>query len=685
MEIQSVVSRKERRAMKNFNEIETLWIPLSDGVKLAARVWMPESASISPVPAILEYIPYRRRDFTRARDNNLHSKFSEAGYISIRVDIRGSGDSGGLMHDEYSDREIEDGYEVIEWIANQTWCDGSVGMMGKSWGAYNSLQVAALNPPALKAILPVMGTDDRWKEDIHFRNGLMATDNFWWGSIMQLMNTSPPDPEIVGTRWKELWLERLNSMELWTKNWASHQTNDQMWQRGSISQDYKNIKVPVFFITGWGDLFRDTPFRLAENLEVPLKILVGPWAHLYPHEAVPKPTFDFVNEAIRWWDYWLKGKKNNIMKEPRLVFYEMEHMPPKAVFESRNGRWITENKWPSSTVPFQQFYLNVNELSEKSNKESEVMEINSPQNYGMSGGDVTSFGIAGDLPLDCRNDEGGALTFRSKPIEKDLSILGQPILNLNVVSNKEQAFVSATLVDEAPDGSQALITRGFFNLMHRISDTDPKKIKQGEEMEITLSMQGVAWKLNKGHKLIVHLGSTYWPIIWPSPEPVKLGFRAGTSVLKLPVRKTPKSNDLELHFKQPEIVENKTYRTDTPGAIERDYKIDLTTGLVTHRVYIDGGVFGPVGKIYFDETKTGFHDISERIYSIYPDDPLSAKAEMKQSRCISKENLEIKLETWSQQTTSKHSFLVKAWCKCWENGDLIHSVDWNYEIPRNGM
>ena len=671
--------------MTQFKIIETLWIPLSDGVDLAARVWMPESAETNSLPAILEYIPYRRRDFTRYRDDNLHSRFAEAGYVSLRVDIRGTGDSGGFMHDEYSSQELQDGYQVIEWIAKQPWCNGSAGMMGKSWGAYNSFQVAALDPPSLKAILPVMGTDDRWREDIHFRNGLMATDNFWWGSIMQLMNTSPPDPEIVGNRWKEIWIERLKSMELWTKNWAEHQTNDEMWQHGSISQNYKDIKVPVFFISGWGDLFRDTPFRLAKNLEVPLKVLVGPWAHLYPHEAVPTPIFDFVEEAIRWWDHWLKGIQNDIMKEPRLVFYEMEYMPPKTFFEHRKGRWVTEEKWPSPNVRNKNLYLNSNKLSEKPKESKDIMEVNSPQNYGMSGGDITSFGIPGDLPFDCRYDEGGALSFRSQCLKKSLSILGQPALNLKVVSNQKQAFVSAVLVDEAQDGSQALITRGFFNLMHRISDTEPKKIIPGEEMDITLLLQGVAWTVSPGHRLILHLGSTYWPIIWPSPESVKLSFRPGVSKLMLPIRNKTNSKDSELSFKQPLEQENNTYKTIRPGSVERDFKIDLKTGLTTHRVCIDGGVFGPVGKIFFEDTKTAFHDKSERIYSIYPNEPLSAVAEMKQSRFISKENLEIELETWSHQTSTKDDFILKAWCKCWENENLVHSISWDYKIPRNGM
>ena len=216
--------------------IETVWIPMPDGVKLAARLWLPEGARENPVPCILEYIPYRRRDRTRMRDEAAHPLFADAGYAAIRVDQRGCGDSEGVMLDEYADIETDDGVSVIEWIAAQDWCDGGVGMFGKSWGAYNSFQVAARRPPALKAIAPVMGTDDRWLEDIHFYGGVLASDNFWWGSIMQLYNAMPPDPAIVGDRWRDMWKERLDAMTYWPAQWMEHQTHDEMWRRGSISR-----------------------------------------------------------------------------------------------------------------------------------------------------------------------------------------------------------------------------------------------------------------------------------------------------------------------------------------------------------------------------------------------------------------------------------------------------------------
>src|ERR1700758_5283441 len=137
--------------LHSVDEIENLWILLSDGCRLAARVWLPVGAETNPVPAILEYLPYRKRDFTRRRDESMHPWFAARGYVCIRVDMRGSGESDGIMHDEYLRQEQDDALEVIAWIARQPWCCGVVGMMGKSWGAYNSLQIAARRPPQLKA------------------------------------------------------------------------------------------------------------------------------------------------------------------------------------------------------------------------------------------------------------------------------------------------------------------------------------------------------------------------------------------------------------------------------------------------------------------------------------------------------------------------------------------------------
>ena len=154
-------------------EIANQWIVLADGTRLAARIWLPTDAEQRPVPAILEYLPYRKRDGTHVRDALTHPHLAGHGYACVRVDMRGNGESDGLMLDEYTKQELDDAVEVIAWLAGQAWCSGAVGMMGISWGGFNALQVAALRPPALKAIITLCSTDDRYSDDIHYKGGCL--------------------------------------------------------------------------------------------------------------------------------------------------------------------------------------------------------------------------------------------------------------------------------------------------------------------------------------------------------------------------------------------------------------------------------------------------------------------------------------------------------------------------------
>ena len=663
--------------------IETVWIPMPDGVKLAARLWLPEGAREKPVPCILEYIPYRRRDRTRMRDEAAHPLFADAGYAAIRVDQRGCGDSEGVMLDEYADIETDDGVSVIEWIAAQDWCDGGVGMFGKSWGAYNSFQVAARRPPALKAIAPVMGTDDRWLEDIHFYGGVLASDNFWWGSIMQLYNAMPPDPAIVGDRWRDMWKERLDAMTYWPAQWMEHQTHDEMWRRGSISENYDDIEIPVYFFGGWADLFRDTPFRIAERLKGPLKVLMGPWAHLYPHEGVPGPRMDFIDELIRFWDHCLKSRDTGLMDEPPLRFYLQESVPPSGSHRVRPGRWVEEAAWPSPNMSSQDLWLNDLALGAQASTGA-PLSICSPQTFGRTGGDMCSFAIPGDMPTDCRIDAGGALSFTGAPADEAVDILGQPSLSLKVSADRKQAFVAVLLVDEAPDGAQTLITRGFANLMHRHSDMKPDPVIPGEAMDIEVPLHGIGHRLAKGHRLVVQIASAYWPILWPAPEPVTLTVVPGTSRLHLPVRGSVE--DSPRPMPEPEKRKIKRPVTNTrKGSMERSLHTDLTTGEHSARFFLDGGVFGPVGRIRLDETGTEMGDISDRIYRIRPDDPLSCRATMDQESHFCRDDWNVRIKTTAEMTATETEFVVVASVVCWDGDEKFHKVEWSHRIKRNGM
>jgi uncharacterized protein len=663
--------------------IETVWITMPDGARLAARIWMPKNAEATPVPAILEYIPYRRRDRTRVRDEATHPRFAAAGYAAVRVDMRGSGDSDGVLHDEYLQQELDDACDVIAWIAAQPWCDGNVGMMGKSWGAYNSFQVAAMQPPALKAIVPVMGTDDRWAECIHFSGGVLLTDNFWWGVIMQLYNALPPDPEIVGERWREMWRERLDGMRFWPEKWLRHQTRDAQWTHGSVCEDYDAIKVPVYFFGGWADLFRDTPFRIAEHLRVPCKVMMGPWAHLYPHEGIPEPKVDFVAEALRWWDHWLKGIDTGIMDEPRLRFFMQDSAPPESFRKLRKGHWVEEAQWPSPNVKPRRLWLNAGSLASAAETVGAPMTVCSPQRYGAAAGDLCSFATEGDLPADCRIDAGGALGFRSTPLDASIDILGQTRLTLRLSADRPQAFVAAVLADEAPDGAQSLITRGFVNLNHRNGAKAPVPVVPGEEMEVSFLLHGMAWRVPAGHRLVLHISSTYWPICWPSPEPVTLALVPGRSVLELPLRVATGAPEPRPLPVPPAPLRRITKMRD--GTLERGFSTDLKDGTISHRVYIEGGVFGPVGRIRLNDTGIELGDISERICAVGSTNPLTATMTMTQDSKLERSGWAVRIETSAGMTATATHFRLKAHVECWDGDTPFHRVNWSHEIPRNGM
>jgi uncharacterized protein len=659
-------------------DIENVWITLSDGCRLAARIWLPVDAG-EPVPGILEYIPYRKRDFMRRRDEGMHHWFAGHGYAAVRVDMRGSGESDGVMHDEYLAQEQDDALEVIDWIARQPWCSGKVGMMGKSWGAYNSVQVAARRPPALKAIIAVMGTDDRFAECIHFSGGCLLNDNFWWGCIMQMFNARPPDPAIVGERWRAMWLERLEAERFWPEIWLEHQALDDYWKHGSVCFDYGAIECPTWFWGGWADLYRDTPLRLAEHLKTPRRVTVGPWAHLYPHEAIPAPAVGFLQEALRWWDHWLKGIDRGVMSEAPLNFYMMEAVPPQASYAARAGRWVAEQRWPSPSVDLRSYSLNVDALSEEPG-ERRALSLSSPQSTGLAGGDWGSFGNPGDVPGDQREDSFGSLEFTGAPLTERCEILGNSRVILEVAADRSEALVAVRLIDVAPSGAANCVARGFLNLTHRDGREHPKPLVPGERYRVEVSLTGTAYAFPAGHRIQVALSSAYWPIIWPSPEPVTLTVSTGISQLLLPVRRAAAEAKIDL----PEAVsaEPSPVTVLRQGRVDRSVSTDPETGEVRHRLHIDGGVFGTWGKFRLEDIDLEMGHTFERNYTIHPDQPNSARATMTQSYEMARGEWRVTVKTGAEMTSTAKTFELTAWLEALEGDTVVCRRDWRSSIPR---
>ena len=471
-------------SLRDIDEIENVFIEMSDGCRIAARLWLPKDAEQHPVPGILEFIPYRKRDLMRSRDEPIHRYFAMNGFAAIRVDLRGTGDSEGVMDDEYTAQEHQDALEIIDWIAAQPWCSGSVGMMGISWGGFNALQVAARRPAPLKAVITLCSTDDRYADDAHYMGGCLLNENLQWGSILMLYAALPPDPELVGPGWREMWQERLEAVNAFPARWMSHPWRDDYWKHGSVCEDYSAIECAVYAIGGWADGYSNAVPRLLANLDAPRKGLIGPWAHTFPHEGVPGPAIGFLQEAVRWWSYWLKGEENGIMDEPVLRAWMQDSVAPKPFYDEWPGRWVAEEAWPSQRIETETLYLNSGHLADEPDAPVKL-SFSSPQFTGVRSGEWCAFGVEGEMPRDQRSDDGNSLVFDSDPLEDTIEILGAPTLKLFVCSDAPVANLTVRLCDVAPDGSVLRVTYGLLNLCHRNSHEapEPETARGGEAAE----------------------------------------------------------------------------------------------------------------------------------------------------------------------------------------------------------
>ena len=443
-------------------EIENCWITLSDGCRLAARMWMPRDAEDNPVPAILEYLPYRKRDGTAERDAVTHPYFAGHGYACLRVDMRGNGESGGLMWDEYLKQEQDDALEVIDWITAQPWCSGTVGMIGISWGGFNALQVAARRPEALKAIVTICSTDDRYADDIHYKGGCLLNENLGWATTMLSYSSRPPDPALVGARWRDLWQQRLDNTPLLVENWLQHQCRDAFWKHGSVCEDFAAIEAAVLAVGGWGDAYSNAVPRLLTGLKAPRRGIVGPWIHKYPHFATPGPAIGFLQECLRWWDHWLKGQESGIMDEPLYRAYMMDAIRPATNYAERQGRWVAEEAWPSPNIKTLPLALGAGGvlLPEASGAiaDEAAISISSPQDTGFACGEYCAMWGGAEWPGEQRFDDAGSLCFDMAPLDAPLEIFGAPIVELEVSADRPQALLALRLCDLDADGRSTRVT-----------------------------------------------------------------------------------------------------------------------------------------------------------------------------------------------------------------------------------
>ncbi|WP_406447300.1 CocE/NonD family hydrolase [Streptomyces sp. NBC_01613] len=649
---------------------EDLWIPLADGTLLYARVWRP--LTDEPVPALLEYLPYRLTDWTAPRDHQRHPWYAGHGYASVRVDVRGHGNSEGMPTDEYSATELADGVAVVNWLAEQPWCDGKVGMFGISWGGFNSLQIAALAPEPLKAVVTVCSTDDRYDNDVHYMGGsVLAVDMHAWAATMLAFVCRPPDPQYVGEAWRDMWLKRLETVDPFLHTWLEHQTRDDYWRHGSVCEDYGAIDAAVLAVGGWHDPYRDTVLRLVEHLPADrVRGLIGPWSHQYPDRGLPPgPAIGFLQETLRWWDHWLKGVDSGVMEEPLLRAYVSDSHPPATVYETLPGRWVGEAAWPSPDVTTVSYAL-----------QGEPQIVRCPQYTGMDAGRFFPFGNDADLPPDQRDEDGRAVCFEFEA-EEETWVLGRPRVRLRLTCEVPSGQVVARVCDVAPDGSSTLVTRGALNLSARHGRDLAVPWAPGATEDVEFELNGIGHAFPPGHRIRLALSSAYWPWLWPRPDSAA-GFtlHAVGSFLELPVRARA-LDERAITFEEPEQSEpmgvNHPITLDEPRP-ERLVVRDVAKG--EWRLEVDPRYGGT--RVYPDGLE--FTEDALETYTIQEADPLSARTRSDWSIRLHRPELawDTTIRTRSEITCDEESFFAINEVICSEGEEVVFHRTWEKRIPR---
>jgi len=667
--------------------IENEWIELADGTRLAARLWLPEDALERPVPAIVEYLPYRKRDGTRERDEPMHRWFAGHGFAALRVDLRGCGDSEGLLLDEYLPQEQADGVEVIRWVARQPWCSGAVGMLGKSWGGFNALQIAALRPPALKAVISVCAADDRYADDAHYMGGCLLCENMTWGAVLFTLNARAPDPALVGPSWRATWLARLERNPLFPAVWLAHPLRDGYWKQGSVGEDFGAIECPVYAIGGWADGYSNSVPRVLAGLRTPRKGLVGPWAHRYPHNGVPGPAIGFLQEARRWFERWLREERNGVEDEPVYRVWLQESERPHASFADRAGRWVAEEAWPSARIEPRAWRLaSDGELrgddAPLGDEERAPLSIRSPQTVGACAGSWCAFGFDGELPGDQRPDDAGSLCFDSAPLAERLEILGAPELELELASDRPQALVAARLCEVLPDGTSARVSYGLLDLTHRDGHERCEPLVPGGRLRARVRLNDVAHAFAPGSRLRLALSTSYWPIVWPSPEPATLSVFPAGARLTLPVRPPHPADAALAPFEPPEAGPSPSTLDLHPGGVARRTWVDAATGEHVLEVVIDLADDGEPALTRLEDIdlETG-HAIVET-FRIHPDDPASASLAIHHRVRTRRGAWSTRVETALELRADASAFHLSARLEALEDERPVFARAWVEALPR---
>jgi len=509
--------------------------------------------------------------------------------------------------------------------------------------------------------------------------GCLLADNLSWAGQMFTRNSLPPDPRHVGERWRDLWFQRLEHTGHWLEAWLEHQHRDAYWRHGSVCEDYGRVRCPVYAVSGWVDGYCNAVFRVLAGLDVPRKGLVGPWAHQYPDAGRPGPAIDFINECLRWWDHWLKERDTGIMDEPMLHAWIQDSAPPRGAYVERPGRWAAEPYWPSPNVAPETCGLGADGslLLGEAAADADVHTICSPLTTGRHAGKWCSYAVPGDLPVDQRSDDARSLVFETPPLTEPLDMLGAAVAELEIEVDRPTAQVAVRINDVAPDGAVTRVTYGLLNLTHRDSHAEPVPLEPGRVYRVRVPLKHVGQRFFPGHRLRLAVSTCYWPLAWPSPEPVTLRVHTAGSHLELPLRPIQDEDETTTPFASPPAKAAAPHTVIEPPANGWQLHEDLASG--EHSLEVRDGT----GTFRIEQSGLTVSRTGKELYRCVEGDWASPSGEIQWRASLARGDWSIMTMTETALTADAEYFHLKASLKAYENEELCYEANWSRRIPRD--
>ena len=493
-------------------------LEMKDGVRLAVTYYRPAAKTAGETfPVIMEMVPYRKDDFFALGDYGYGAYFAKRGYVVARVDVRGTGGSeGSIPVSEYSEAEITDAEELIAQLSKKNWSNGNVGMYGISWSAFNSLMTAHRKPPALKAIIAAHGSADLFYNDVHYIDGALHIDSY--AHQIDTDNSMPQSPDY---RIDENYFRNRFDREPWIFTWLRQQQDGNFWRKESVKFKAP-LEVPAYLIGGLLDGYRDFVAEVAQTSKAPVIADMGPWNHAWPEYGVPGPNYEWRQKAVRWWDYWLKGKDNGILEEPRWTAFMRTGHPPATDLETVPGYWRCDQQWPWNSSTGQRLYpQTAQQLGNTPSAQETTQTLLYRAGAGMGAG-----GWWGEQTGDMAADDAHSLVYDSAPLTEAMEIMGMPQVRLRVAADASFYQWTVRLEDVAPDGKVSLVSGAIINPSQRVSRLAPEALIHGTPATLATSIHFTTWRFKPGHRIRLAVANAQFPMIWPSPT-------AGTTSLLL--------------------------------------------------------------------------------------------------------------------------------------------------------